>query len=84
MPSTLVDEVLEVWKEGEQLLPDLQPLSPDHETVRVCVSDLRAAYVSLVSRGQSSGDNVERSRLAIDRARRSIEDVARRTNRSNR
>ena len=75
MPDPLLDEVLVAWQEGEQLLPDLSPLSPDHEAVRLAINDLRNTYMALTDRGYRPPDRVLESQLRIERSTRAIREV---------
>jgi hypothetical protein len=79
MPDAVLDELLEAWKQGEQLLPSLPPLSSDHETVRLAVAELRAAYVTLVDREHLATALVETSEPTIQRATHAIREVSDRT-----
>ena len=78
MPDPLVEEVLDAWKEGEELLPDLPALSPDQETVKLAINDLRSTYLNLVDRGYRSNDHVEASAQRIENSLRAIREVAER------
>jgi len=82
MPDPLVEEVLDAWKEGEELLPGLPALSPDHESVKLAVNDLRSTYVNLVDRGYRSNDHVEASARRIENSLRIIREVAGRNSRT--
>jgi len=79
MPDAVVDELLEAWKQGEQLLPTLPPLSTDHETVRAAVADLRATYVVLVDRDHPTNPHPTEPEEAVRRAMRAIKEVSNRT-----
>jgi len=74
-----VDELLEAWKHGEELLPVLPPLGSDHETVGTAVADLRAIYVALVNRGGPPKPPVEIFTPTIHGAIRAIGEVLDRT-----
>ncbi len=66
--SRVVAEVLDAWRRGERLLEDLPPIDPDHETVRLAVADLRAAYQSLTERSGRATTSLYAAQRAIDRA----------------
>jgi hypothetical protein len=58
MSGSLIDQALETWREGERLLDELPPLTPDHETVRIELIRLREAYRQLTGRSTASAETL--------------------------
>jgi hypothetical protein len=56
--GSLIDQALETWREGERLLDELPPLTPDHETVRLELISLREAYRQLTGRSTASTETL--------------------------
>jgi len=74
MPARLIEEALEVWREGQRLLDDLPETAPEHEVVERAVESLRLAYQRL-SAGDSPSANPESHSLAVQRAEDLIRSV---------
>jgi hypothetical protein len=68
---SIVEEVLQTWRDAERVLDVLTPLDPDHEVVSLAVASLRATYRSITDDGaaRTSPDVVARSRSTIDDTR---------------
>ena len=58
MSATLTEQALEAWREGERLLEELPPLTPDHEAVRLELISLREAYRHLTGRSSASNETL--------------------------
>jgi len=58
----VVKEALSAWQDGAELLDSLPSLSPDHETVRIAVANLRAVYEQTVARRPHGASALAKSR----------------------
>jgi hypothetical protein len=72
MPAQLITEALDAWREAERALQRLPQGSPDHETVRLIVVQMKAVYADLAQAKVLSKARLERSREAIAMARASL------------
>ena len=75
MSGTLIEQALEAWRDGERLLDELPPLTPDHETVRLQLISLRQAYREMTGRSAASKETLEACRDTVERAQDSIHKV---------
>ena len=75
MSGSLIDQALETWREGERLLDELPPLTPDHETVRLELVGLREAYRQLTGRSTASADTLTSCADTVAAARATIRTV---------
>ena len=66
---TVVEELLATWREGERLLEELPPLSPDRETVMLCVAALKVDYASLTDLTGTTTAKIRATKGTIERAR---------------
>jgi hypothetical protein len=71
-----MEDALRAWREGERVLDTLPPLSPDHESVRLAIVDLRTTYQRVASLKVATRDVLTANREAIEEARQVIQDVA--------
>jgi hypothetical protein len=71
----LLLESQEILDEARELLDNLPPLSPDHESVRLAVVELRHATQSLTLQGDASKKVMAQSRETIDKARNVVQRV---------
>jgi hypothetical protein len=71
-----MEDALRAWREGERVLDTLPPLSPDHESVRLAIVDLRMTYQRVASLKVATRDVLTVNREAIEEARKVIQDVA--------
>ena len=78
MPTTLLQEILQAWRQAVRLLDELPPLTQDHELIRDSVATLQDVYGAL-SRGiaESSVDEelVGVSRSALSEATKRLDEV---------
>src|SRR3954453_23613337 len=58
----VVKDALSAWQDGAELLESLPSLSPDHETVRLAVANLRAVYEQTVARRPHGASALAKSR----------------------
>ena len=78
MPQNLIPKALAAWREGERLLEELPPLSPDHETVALAVARLREVYSSLTTSREVTPSALSTSRSTVEEAARVIAEAKRR------
>ena len=71
--ARLVEEVLQTWRLAERLLEELPPIDPDHETVRLYVTELRSLYRDLTESRASSRMRLEATTATVRNARASID-----------
>jgi hypothetical protein len=67
--STLVEDVLGAWREGERLLGRLGPLDPDHDTVSMSVSQMRHLYQQITARGDDTRQMLSLNAATVERTR---------------
>jgi hypothetical protein len=68
-----LDEVLALWREGERLLEELPPDSPDRRPVQVHVYQLRRIYRRLTdTRIPRTAEHMATSLEAVERARATL------------
>ena len=72
MLGALVEEALQVWREGERLLKTLPPLTPDHERVSLQVAALRDTYQTLTSQSAATKEQIAECRQQIASAHETI------------
>jgi hypothetical protein len=75
VPARLMADALRAWREGERTLNSIPPLTPDHETVRLAIVELRATYQRVSALNIVSEDVLAANRAAIDEAMRAIREV---------
>jgi hypothetical protein len=75
MPAGLIEEALQAWREGERLLDELPPLTPDHETVRLSLIHLREAYRQLTGRSAATAAAIASCATTIESARTTIREI---------
>jgi D-glycero-D-manno-heptose 1,7-bisphosphate phosphatase len=68
-------KAIEALNEAEQLLHDLPPLSPDHETVRLAIARLQRTQHDLSNSRRFTGSCLARSRDTVEQARSVIRQV---------
>lgn len=76
----LVEEALQLWRDGERLLEELPPLNADHETVSLHIAALRAMYQSLTSQSATTKEQIaecERQLAAASATLRSVREKLR-------
>ena len=72
MLGALVEEALQVWREGERLLKALPPLTPDHESVSLQVAALRDTYQTLTSQSAATKEQIAECQQQIASAHETI------------
>jgi len=72
MPAKTVQAALDAWRDGERLLDELPPLSPDHETLRLAIATLKASYADLASTSDATADALGRTQSVIESTRETI------------
>lgn len=60
-----VEDILAAWREAERVLDTLPPLSPDHESVRRVVVDLRLTYQVVTSSAAHTSGVIERTHQTL-------------------
>lgn len=75
MPARLMEDALRAWREGERTLDSVPPRTPEHETVRLAIVELRAIYQRVAALKVVTEDVLAANRAAIDEATRAIHDV---------
>ena len=60
-----VEEVLAAWREAERVLDTLPPFSPDHESVRRTVIDLRRTYRAITTNAEQTTEVIDRTHQTI-------------------
>jgi hypothetical protein len=73
--GSLIDQALEAWRDGERLLEELPPLTPDHETVRLELISLREAYRQMTGRSVASNETLASCADTVTSARETIRKV---------
>jgi D-glycero-D-manno-heptose 1,7-bisphosphate phosphatase len=76
--ETMGNETRQALREAEELLEKLPPLSPDHETVRTVVVQLRQTLREAHGSTESSRRALTASRNTIEQARKLVADLSRR------
>jgi hypothetical protein len=79
VPTKVLADALDGWREGERVLELLAPQTPEHETVAVAVHKLRDTYQRLTTSTTVSSATLEANRHAVAAARGVIADMRRRT-----
>ena len=67
--AAIVADTLRAWREAERLLDALPPGSPDHETARLLIAELRSVYVDLTERADADDVRLRTSESVIERAK---------------
>lgn len=75
MAQQTIAEALAVWREGERLLEQLPPVSPDRGSVALAVSSARDVYTVLSRDAKVTADLVQRSQMIIADARTVISEA---------
>lgn len=65
MAQQAIAQALAAWREGERLLNQLPPVSPDRESVALAVRSARDVYTTLSRDAKVTADLVQRSQLII-------------------
>jgi hypothetical protein len=63
-----MEETLRAWREGERLLETLPPLTPDHETVRLAIIQLRSTYQRVATLKAATHDVLASNRALMEEA----------------
>jgi hypothetical protein len=76
----VLEDALDAWQQGSELLESLPALSPDHETVRLTVMRLRGVYEEIVARRHQGTAVISSSRKTIAAANDTLRTVRMRHN----
>jgi len=66
--AALVAEALRAWREAERVLDAIPANSPDHETARLLVRDLRDLYAELTEEKATGAAHLRSGEATISRA----------------
>ena len=78
MPTTLLQEILEAWRQAVRLLDELPPLTQDHELIRDTVATLQDLYGALsggIAESSVDEELVGVSRSALNEATKRLNEV---------
>jgi hypothetical protein len=76
----LIEEALHGWRQAERLLANLPPVHPDHESVALALSTLKAAYQDMTERAdaahaswRANEETIRRSLELLERVRAKLD-----------
>jgi hypothetical protein len=75
VPTRLIQETLDAWREGERLLDGLPAHTADREIAEVAVNELRDQYQMLTGLTTVTGEVLQASREIVEAARETLEEV---------
>jgi hypothetical protein len=68
VPGRLMEEALRAWREGERVLEELPPLTPEHESIRLAIIQLRDAYQMVSTPKLVTDEIMATTRALIDQS----------------
>ena len=75
MPAELLDEALRAWREAERVLQGLPPGTPDHETARLLLGQMRELHGLIAEARSGSAERLASSATAIETARQLLREI---------
>jgi glutamate racemase len=82
MPSSALGDVLVTLADAQELAEQLPPLSPDHETVVLVVTNMKVLHHELTGRSGQTVLVINHSRATVAQAREVLAAVRHRSSRS--